>query len=184
MFKRFAPIVLVVAVLLAMTILPASAQGNIPQNGPTQGTIIAYPTTALTGSTTVYSTPVRLTKATTYGGVQAFSAFDVFIAADVVSPQTMTATVQVSADGTNYVDAYQDVPLGTTTSVEVSDSVTHTLTTTGAQALTAVPYALSFTAGTSTKYMAAVPSVGNYMRVKLAHTGNVTPTVTLVTRGF
>jgi hypothetical protein len=137
---------------------PVAAVGE-----PGAGTVIGsrvgalYPATALTGSGTVQSASPRTVGGVDLSNVRYYYAVDLFVTADFASTGTLTATVQLSADGTNWADAYQLIDSGTSTA--------------------SVPYRVVIT-GDGTQYL-TLPVSGQFVRVSLQRTAAVTPTVNI-----
>lgn len=172
-------IVLVLASLFAMPIvapLVASTAEASSVAAPAQelgepggiGEIAAYPATAISGTTITYSDSLGLTRGWSVTGVSStnksalWTEADVFVSGVVAATKVMTVTAQFSADGTNWADGTYNNVNSSGVNVAVARSV-------------------ALAAGTSTKYM-TVPATGQYLRFKIEHTGDVTPTIKLIAR--
>lgn len=143
------PLLALVMVLAALGILPhaVAAVGEPPAG-----------TTASIQTYTLYDTAVITTNGTIYSTGQQFqywNAADVFVTADVASGGVVTVTAQVSSDNTNYANL----------DYEYADA-DEVATRTYQRVLSA----------DGTEVM-RIPMAGEYLRVSLATTGTVTPTV-------
>ena len=151
--------VLAAATLLNVA-LPAAAQDAFVQPVVEQRTYTLYPATAVTTGTVNTASPnldgFNRDMALTTG----FSVADVFITVDGTGTFTATSTVQLSADGSNWATADYEYE----TSSEIgTQSFARTQTADG------------------TEYM-RVPLAGDRLRVQIAVTGAVTPTVMVTYR--
>ncbi len=149
-------LVMLVSIYLQQT---ARADPGVPFPGTVVGVATRQlPTTALTAfltqtkTTNVFDPILSQTKF--------YHSADVFITGQITAGAHMTATVQLSADGRNWVDAYYIAILGSTP--------TKTL------------YKSFFTTTSSDYYR--IPVAGEYLQVVVQNTGNVTPTIQLTLR--
>lgn len=149
-----APLLAVMMLLVALGILPQSAAAvGEPPAGTTQS-IQNY---------TLYAAQVITVNGTIYSDARNFqfwNSADVFVTADVASGGVVTVTAQASADGTNFADA----------DYEYAD----------ADSLNTQAYQRVLSAD-GTDYM-RLPMAGQYLRVSIATTGTVTPTIIVTMR--
>lgn len=87
--------------LAMMPAAPAAAQAPLAN----QLTVSVYPATSISGTTVNTSAPNVDAEGRDVSLTTGWGSVDVFVTADVVSTGTLTATVQVSADGVNWADA-------------------------------------------------------------------------------
>lgn len=145
-------IALVVAVTLLFTVALFGAAAAQSGNGePVPATLYNFE------PVTVFASEA-LTESTNTDAVQVgrWASADLFITTDVAVGGYVTSTVQFSADGVNWADAYW---------THAADNAT----------LTVKNYVKSQSAD-GTVYV-RVPLAGQYMRVKLDVTGTVTPAI-------
>lgn len=149
----------VLSVLTVAVLLAALLVGSIGATGPgdpNPGTVMGI------GSYTLYSQTFVTNTTTLYGGsssgeatrFQSFNALDVFVTGAISGTRTVTVTMQVSPDGSNWADAtytYVGTPLSysstSTNTQTLSDSSTVTATTTSTS--TATVTGTMSTSGTS-----------------------------------
>jgi len=86
----------------------ALAQGAPTLTTNEQATFELYPATALTGPGTTNTDSPKTIRDIDASFTNGWASADVFIAATFGNTGTMTSTVQLSADGTNWVDAEFD----------------------------------------------------------------------------
>jgi hypothetical protein len=144
-----------------------------------------YPATAVTGSGTAYSSsPKRTSTGIDVSRVKDWHSADVFVTVDISGTATLTVTPQFSTDASNWTDATYDYVADTlveTTTVLTSTGVTTaTSTLSSSSTVTEGTYRIVISAD-GTDYL-RVPIAGEYMRVKLAYSGEITPTVTVTLR--
>lgn len=146
------------AVLLAALLVVAllagpgrvAAVGEPPSNTvERQLTATLYPATAISNGTTVYSAASVITR---------WNSADVFVGVDLTSTAFLTVTVQLSPDGTNWADADYEYVTADITGTIGTKTYVRSLSADGAE------------------YM-RVPLAGERLRVKIASSGAVTPTV-------
>ena len=145
------PLVLVALVLVLGLALVGPEQVGAVGEPPTT-TVTRQLTSTLYPATAISNgTTVYSTAATT----TRWNSADVFVAVDLTSTAFLTVTVQLSPDGTNWADADYEY---------ATDS-----------AIATQAYVRSLSAD-GVEYM-RVPLAGERMRVKIASSGSVTPTV-------
>lgn len=148
--------VLVLAVVLfaavaMMPSAPAAAQAP-PSN---QLTVSVYAATSISGTTVNTSAPNLDGSARDVSLTTGWGSVDVFVIADVASSGTLTATVQVSPDGTNWADADYEYWTGSAIGTKTHQRV---MTADGTEVIT-------------------LPLAGERWRVKLTTTAPITTTV-------
>lgn len=154
-----APLLALVMILAALGFLP---QGAAAIGEPPAGTVNSVQNYEMYAATAI------ITDGTYYGDAQhwqQWNSVDVFVTVDVTGTATLTVTPQVSADGTNFADAYH-------TYLTWTDDATATVTE--------ADYQVVMTAD-GTEYI-RLPMAGRYMRAKVEVSGDLTPTITAVTR--
>jgi len=170
----------------AFTTLPALAENGEPLPGSVTGvgTYTFYPTTVLTSSGTTYSASPYLYRGLDVTKVRDFNSDDIFVTVDITPSAMLTITPQFSADQSNWTDAkytYVADTLVSTTEVLTSDGVTTATTTiSGSSAPTEQVYQIVLDDDES-GYV-RVPIAGEYMRLKMERSDNVTPTVKVTLR--
>jgi hypothetical protein len=142
------------AVVVGMT-PQAAAQDVFVQPVTVQRTYTLYGPTAVTTSTVNTASPNLDTYNRDMAVTTGFGTADVFVTVDGTGTFTATSTVQVSADGVNWATADYEYA---TDSAIATQSFARTQTADG------------------TEYM-RVPLAGERLRVQIAVTGAVTPTV-------
>lgn len=159
--KRYALILLVAFTVCFGAYQFARATGE-PTNGTTKSTLtqVLYGPTAIVTST-VYSAPSLSATGGNPQWVKNWNEADVFVVGQVGSGASFVATVQFSSDNTNWGDGYFWATKSDGT--VVSNAYAKTVSTSG------------------TTYI-RVPITGEYIRVKLAATGAVTPTILMTLR--
>lgn len=158
MKNRFLSLAGIVAVLLVSLLVPvvwADSSGPSPATVTETATYTYYPETAVSGSTTFYSSAPRMVSGVDVSDVRKWNSIDVFASVDISSSDTVTITPQFSVDQTNWVDAYYTIDNGT--------------------AAKDIVYEMEFTSDGS-DYV-SVPVRGNYFRLKVEHGDTVTPTL-------
>lgn len=161
--NKFRALVLVLliaaAVITGVMVAPSTfADGPRPDPGSVKGwvTYTLYPTTYISGTGTTYSASPRQVSGLDASKVAEWNAVDVFLTADISGTTTITLTPQFSPDQSNWADAYWYSISGTT--------------------VTAQPYQIVLSAD-GTNYL-RLPVSGEYMRMKMATSGNgVTTTI-------
>jgi hypothetical protein len=155
---RIATISIAVVLLVVLLASMATAMPNEPTVTPVQKqlTVTLFTAANISGTTTTTAAPGVLdTNGREVAKTTGWSGADVFVTIDGTGTFTLTATVQVSADGTNWATADYEYA---TDSTIATQSIARTMTADG------------------TEFM-RVPLAGEYLRVQLAATGNITPTV-------
>jgi hypothetical protein len=147
---RIALTLTTVLVLLSVMVVSVATAGPTGPGDPGAGTVVGVSTS------TMFATKV-LTASTTTTYTQRYKASawysaDVFVTADVANTDTLTVTAQVSADGTNWANAWYVNASGTTLNYQfvISSDVT--------------------------EYQ-QMPIVGEWLRFRLDNGGTVTPTI-------
>ena len=90
-----------VAGMMVVPVAPVAAQAPLSN----QMTVSVYAATSISGTTVNTAAPNIDAEARDVSLTMGWQSVDVFIIADVASSGTLTATVQVSPDGTNWADA-------------------------------------------------------------------------------
>jgi len=148
-----------------------------------------YPQTAKTGSGTVYSDAPNYWRGYDRSDLTTYETVDIFATIDISGSGYVTVTPQFSADQSNWVDATRTaegfvLPLSYSNTLTNSSGVTNTTTSTattsfsgssGTRVTEEVTYEAALTAD-GTDYVADVPTVGQYMRLKIEYSGTVTIT--------
>lgn len=174
---KIASISIAVVLLIGLLTSMAVAMPSEPTVTPVakQLTVTLYGPTAITTGTVTSTAPGVLDgNGREVAKTTGWSAADVFVTVDCQGGGAcnLVATVQVSADGTNWATADYDYESNTST----WDSAGITSTATSSTAIAQQSYARTLTAD-GTEYM-RVPLSGEYMRVQLVATGiTMTPTV-------
>jgi hypothetical protein len=154
---------LLVAFALALIVSVQSATPVAAVGEPGPGTVIGsrlgvlYGPTALTGSGSANTASPRTVSGVDLSLVRYYYAADIFITADFATSGTLTGTVQFSADGANWADAYHLIDSGSATA--------------------SIPYRVVIT-NDGTGYV-TVPAAGQFVRVRLDRSASVTPTVNI-----
>lgn len=171
------PALLALAMILAaLGLLPrAVAAVGEPPAGTTQSiqnyTLFATQQITSPGETTTTNGTAQ--------HVQYWNAADIFINADVDTDGIITVTAQLSADNSNFVDAaytyLADTLIETVTVLTSTGLTTATATLSNSSTPTEQTYQVVLSAD-GTDYL-RLPIAGQYLRVSLAYTGTVTPTV-------
>lgn len=158
--KRYALILLVALAVCFGAYQFAQATGEPPNGKPT-----SVITQALYGPTAIITSTVYSAPSTVLGKnpqlVRDWNEADIFVVGTVGSGASFVATVQFSNDNTNWGDGYFWATKSDGT--VVSNAYAKTVSTSG------------------TTYI-RVPITGEYIRVKLAATGAVTPTILMTLR--
>ena len=154
MNNRFLRLVMVAFMAMVMAISAGwGLSGPVQADGePPAGTVQSVQTYTLYPATVITTNATYVSEGMRLEG---WNAADVFVVADVGSGAAVTATVQVSPDNTNWA----------TLDYEYAD----------ADALNTQSYQRVMSAD-GTELM-RVPMAGEYLRVSLTTSGNVTPTV-------
>jgi hypothetical protein len=174
---RMTGVAVAVVLLLALFSTMALAMPSEPTVTPVakQLTVTLYGPTAITTSTVTSTAPGVLDgNGREVAKTTGWSNADVFVTVDchLGGACNLVATVQVSADGTNWATADYDYESNTST----WNSQGITSTATSSTAIAQQSFARTLTAD-GTEYM-RVPLSGEYMRVQLVATGiTMTPTV-------
>lgn len=175
-----------------LLVLMASAGVSADQPGePLPGTVVGisgpytfYGPTALTGTTTVYSSQPNTYKGQDISIAWLYNSADVFVTGDVSGTETITVTPQFSVDGTYWTDAtytyVADALSSTTTVITGTEGMTGTSTTSSSSAVTEATYQIVMSAD-GTDYL-RLPLAGKYLRFEIEHSGSVTPTVKVLLR--
>lgn len=173
-----APLLAVVMTLAALGLLP---QGVAAVGEPQSGTVNSIQ------NYTMLATTAITTDTTTYGGsqhLQHWNSVDLFVTADVSGTATITVTPQVSADDSNWSDAFYTYVANTlaeTTSVLTSSGVTTATSTVSSSGTpTDQTYQVVMTAD-GTEHI-RLPMAGRYLRAKVEVAGWLTPTIIAVAR--
>lgn len=154
-----APVVGAIAIVLIASFIPTVFASN---GEPDPGTITKvvtyqyYPAKRLTGSGTVYSAAPRVQSGIDVSRVGAFNSADVFVNVDITGTGAITITPQFSADQVNWSDA---------------DYVQHN------SSATPVPSVYRFSLNADGTNHVRVPISGEFLRIKIAYSGTLTPTV-------
>ena len=193
--KRYAGVGVLVAVVALAVMLwlpqvgPALAQDVDENPVAKQITYTLYPATAVTTGTVNTLSPATDAYSRDMSYHYGYAVADVFIIADGTGTWSLTATPQLSPDGDNWTGAdYEYVANGfsqtATTTITNTDSVTSTQVTVSELSGTATvtTQALSRTMSADGMEYVRVPLAGEYLRVQLAVTGAVTPTVIVTYR--
>jgi hypothetical protein len=169
-FTTLLALLLIVALLIGSggsAVAQTRAPGMIKQN-----TYLLYPATALTGNTTVYSaSPRNVAAGLDASKVYGYANVDIFATIDLDTTGYVTLTLQYSADGTNWTNA--DFEYASQTSTWNSAGITSTAT---ASTAIATQTYIRYMSADGTEYMSA-PTAGEFMRVKIEHSAEVTPTI-------
>lgn len=175
-------LVLMAGVLVAVGGGRVAAQAPEPAAAPmgfpveVQRTFTLYPPTAVTTGTVTTRSPLVEAGGRDAASTTGFATADVFVSVDGTGTFTLTAKVQVSPDGTTWVDyAY---PYESLTSSWASEGVTSTATST--TAIMMHTPTMTFTADGAQFVQAAL--AGERLRVVMDVTGVVTPTVKVTYR--
>lgn len=158
MKAKWAGVVTVLVLALALfglvTLTPvAPAAAQAPTSN--QLTVSVYPSTSISGTTVNTDAPNLDASERDVSLTTGWTTVDVFVVADVASSGTLTATVQVSADGVNWADADYEYWTGSAIGTQLFRRV---MTADGAEVIT-------------------LPLAGERWRVKLTTTAPVTTTV-------
>lgn len=146
--------VLAGALLVGLAMLPAApAAAQAPLANHL--TVSVYAAASISGTTVNTSAPNIDAEARDVSLTTGWKTVDVFVTADVASSGTLTATVQVSADGTNWADADYEYWTGSAIGTRTQQRV---MTADGTEVIT-------------------LPLAGERWRVKLTTTAPVTTTV-------
>lgn len=181
--------VLMIVGLLAMPYLSVQAEDITEQPVSKQQTYTLYPATAVTTGTVNTSSPKLDAYSRDMSALDGWSVADIFIIADGTGTWSLTATPQFSPDGSNWTSAdYEYVANSftesSTTTITNTASVTSTNVTvsslSGSATVTTQTHARTMTSD-GTEYI-RVPLAGEYMRVQMAVTGAVTPTIMVTYR--
>lgn len=190
----------VLLVLLATGGLYGATWAGPGVGDPDPGTVAGittwtlYPTTAITGNGTIYSSSPRYYNGLDLTRVKNFNSLDVFVTVDIASTGTLTVTPQYSADGTNWANATRlsegwVLPLSYSATLTNSSGVTNTTTSTSTTSFSGstasrqseeITYQIVLSAD-GTDYV-RIPVVGEYVRFSLAYTGTMTPTIKATVR--
>ncbi len=136
----------------------ATAQTRAPAISK-QITYLLYPTTAISGAATTYTaSPRTLAPGLDASKVNGWANVDIFATIDLASAGNVTLTLQYSADGTNWADADYEYATGNTTGTVGTQTYVRYLTADGTELIQA-------------------PTAGEFVRLKMASTVSVTPTV-------
>ena len=162
--------VLAVALLAGLAMLPAAPAAAQPA-ASNQMTVNVYPATSISGTTVNTGAPNIDTEDRDVSLTTGWSSVDVFVTADVATAGTLTATLQVSADGVNWVDYGYDYE--SFTSVWESEGVTSTATASTTIARHTPKIVLSAD-GTG---LITAPLAGARWRVQMTTSAPVTTTV-------
>jgi hypothetical protein len=169
------------AALLLAVVMIVGVMGLLPEGAAAIGEPPAGTTASIQNYTLVPSTVIT-EDGTTYSDAQQFlfwNAVDLFVTADLTTSTEITITAQVSADGTNFADAtytYAAETLAETTSVVTStDGLTASSTVSSSSTPTEQTYQIVLRAD-GTDYI-RLPMAGQYLRVSIEASGDVTPTV-------
>lgn len=195
------------AILLgAAAIVPlVLAQGEVPAAGTVNSivTYTYYPTTAVSGTSTAYSSAPRQVSGHDVSIVKYYNAVDVFVTVDVATTtDVITVTPQFSPDQSDWMDATYTyladsetsstvavvsdtttitTSLVTSTTAESVVTTTNTFTTTHSATVATTPTEQTYqvvASGADTKDYLGVPVRGEYMRFKIEYSGTpVTVTV-------
>ena len=188
-FAAVALSVVMLGVMLSLPFMAAQAE-DVSENAVSkQITYTLYGPTAVTTSTVNTSSPATDAYGRDMSATNGWSVADVFIIADGTGTWSLTATPQLSPDASNWTGANWEYVANSFT-----ESATTTITNTGAVTSTSVTVSSltgSATVSTQahsrtmtsdgTEYM-RIPLAGEYLRVQLAVTGAVTPTVKVTYR--
>lgn len=145
-------LMLVLFAMVAMTpAAPAAAQAPVSN----QLTVSVYPSASISGTTVNTDAPNLDSAERDVSLTTGWTTVDVFVIADVASSGTLTATVQVSPDGTNWADADYEYWTGSAIGTQTFRRV---MTADGVEVIT-------------------LPLAGERWRVKLTTTAPITTTV-------
>ncbi len=175
--------VLLLAVLVPFAVMADTGE-PLPGSITGVGTYTFYPTTVVTGSGTAYSTSPYLYRGLDVTKVRDFNSADIFVTVDITPSAILTITPQFSADQSNWTDAkypYVADTLVSTTEVLTSDGVT-TATTTISSSSTPTEQVYQIVLDADESGYVRVPIAGEYMRLKMERSDNVTPTVKVTLR--
>lgn len=190
-------VVLLVVLLGAAAIVPlVLAQGESPEAGTVNAfvTYNYYPTTALSGTSTAYSSAPRTINNHDVSVVQYYNAAKVWVTVDVfTTTDAITVTPQFSADQSNWADATYTylansetastvsvvsdtstitTALVTSTTAESILTTTNTFTLTHSATIATTPteqaYEITVYGSDTTDYL-VVPVEGKYMRFKVEY---------------
>lgn len=185
--KRMLVLLAVLAAMVMMAgVLVAVGAGRVSAQEPAaapmgfpvevQRTFTLYPPTAVTTGTVTTRSPLVDAGGRDAALTTGFAMADVFVSVDGSDTFTVTATVQVSADGSTWVDyAY---PYESLTSSWASEGVTSTATASTAILM----HTPSMTFTEDGAQFVQVALAGERLRVSMAVTGVVTPTVKVTYR--
>lgn len=197
-----AGLALVMVAVLVMGLMGPGVDASGPGE-PDPGTVggvttwAIYPSTAITGNTTIYSDSPKWLRGLDMSRIRNYNSVDVFVTVDISGTATLTVTPQVSADGTNWVDAtYNYVSDAYALTTSSSSTITATGVSTSSGTTTATVTTSSSSSSTSSivegNYQMVLSAdgsdyvrmatMGEYIRFSLDYSGTMTPTINLTLR--
>ena len=165
--NRFYVALLALLVTIALSVAIRADSGE-PYPGAVSrvATYVFYPATAVTGSTTIYSSSPQLSNSQDFTRVSNWNSADVYVTGQVASSQRFTVTAQTSPDQATWANAAFLASGFTSAGVSVSASKV---------------YSAVISVSSDVKLL-RIPISGEYLRFKIEKSGAVTPTITVTLR--